>query len=104
MSRRAFLLQLEPGAAGEFVLRHQTAWAELTLALREHGVSVYSLFHEPGSSHLFGYVEVASDEAWRAVQEAPVYRRWGRFLSDLVVPDAGGGAGAKPLREVFHLD
>jgi L-rhamnose mutarotase len=102
MSRRAFLLQLEPGAAGEFALRHQTAWTELTRTLREQGVSVYSLFHEPGSNHLFGYVEVASDEAWEAVQEAPVYRRWGRFLSDLVVSDAG--SGAKPLREVFHLD
>ncbi|MBL9208448.1 MAG: L-rhamnose mutarotase, partial [Opitutaceae bacterium] len=84
-------------------LRHQTAWGELVQVLRSQGIVTYSLFHEPQSNQLFGYVEVESDAAWEAVRQAPVYRRWGRFLSDVVATDREGRFQALPLREVFHL-
>ncbi|MFO1447115.1 MAG: L-rhamnose mutarotase [Opitutaceae bacterium] len=103
MSRRAFLMTLEPGAAGECSLRHQAPWSELVQTLRSQGVVTYSLFHDPASNQLFGYVEVESDAAWEAVRQAPVYRRWGRFLSDVVATTRSGDFLAIPLREVFHL-
>ena len=58
MPRKAFRMSVNEGAAGEYARRHQPIWKDLEQVLFDHGVRTYSIFLDPASNDLFGYVEV----------------------------------------------
>ena len=64
MIRKAFVLQVNAGAEAEYARRHQPIWDDLAAVLTAHGVHNYSIFLDPATRQLFGYVEI-EDEARR---------------------------------------
>ena len=62
MIRKAFVMSVNPGSEAEYERRHSPIWPELEATLREHGAHNYSIFLDPKTGQLFGYVEV-EDEA-----------------------------------------
>ena len=103
MIRKAFVLQLRPGAEDEYVHRHSPIWPELEQVLQQHGAHNYSIFLHPGTGQLFGYVELESAERWGAIAHTAVQRRWRAYMQDIIAADSDGTPQAVPLREVFHL-
>ena len=103
MIRKAFLMQVHPGHEVEYARRHQPIWDELAATLRAHGSHNYSIFHDPKTHQLFGYVEIESEERWAAVAQTEVCQRWWKFMGDIMPSNPDNSPVSRGLNEVFHL-
>jgi len=103
MVRKAFRMSVNAGAAKEYERRHQPVWKELEDTLLAHGVLTYSIYLDPETNDLFGYVEFADEDLWNAVAGTDVCRRWWRHMRDLMPANADNSPVSRDLREVFHL-
>ena len=104
MIRKAFRMSVNVGAAKEYERRHNPIWKELEEALLGHGVHTYSIFLDPDSRDLFGYVEVESEERWALVAATDVCQRWWRHMRDLMPTNGDHSPVSRDLHEVFHLE
>ncbi len=102
--RKAFLMKLKPGRHDEYARRHQPVWPEMEALLRAHGVHNYSIFHDPLTDQLFGYVEIESEDRWNAIAASPVCRRWWEYMSEMMETSPDLSPVSAPLAELFHLD
>ena len=103
MIRKAFRMAADAGAADEYERRHRLIWKELEDALIDHGVHTYSIFLDPESLDLFGYVEIESEELWARIATTDVCQRWWRFMRDVMPTNADHSPVSRDLREVFHI-
>ena len=104
MIRKAFRMRVNRGAEEEYERRHQPVWKELEDTLLAHGVLTYSIYLDPETRDLFGYVEFDDEERWKAVAETDVCRRWWRHMQDVMPANADASPVSRDLREVFHLE
>ncbi len=104
MKRLAFRMSVHEGRQAEYERRHNPIWRELEAVLLEHGVHTYSIFLEPRSGHLFGYLEVESEERWQAVADTEVCRRWWAHMKELMPANPDDSPVSVELREVVHLE
>jgi L-rhamnose mutarotase len=95
---------VHPGREAEYARRHQPIWPELEAVLLAHGVLTYSIFLDPVTNDLFGYVEVESEARWHAIADTDVCRRWWAFMQPLMPTDAESRPIARDLTEVFHIE
>jgi L-rhamnose mutarotase len=96
-------MSVHPGQEEEYERRHTPIWRELEEALLAHGVATYSIFLDPETRDLFGYVEVESEERWAAIASTDVCRRWWRHMREVMPSERDDSPVSRPLREVFHL-
>ena len=101
--RKAFRTKVNPGAAAEYERRHRPIWRELEDTLRAHGVETYSIFLDPDTDDLFGYVEIESEARWDAIAGTEVCRRWWTHMSDLMPTHPDHRPMWRELQEVFRL-
>jgi L-rhamnose mutarotase len=104
MLRKAFRMSVHPGQHQEYERRHRPIWPELERTLVQHGVRSYSIFLDDTSGDLFAYVEVESEERWRAIAETDVCRSWWASMRELMPSNADDSPRASDLREVFHIE
>ena len=104
MIRKSFRLRVNAGAEAEYERRHAPIWVDLERVLLEHGVHSYSIFLDPDTRDLFGYVEIEDAEQWNAVARTDVCRRWWRHMRDLMPSNDDDSPVSRDLREVFHLE
>ncbi len=104
MIRKAFRMAVNDGAAEEYERRHNPIWKELEEALVAHGVRTYSIFLDPVTRDLFGYVEVESEERWAQIATTGVCQRWWRHMRDVMPANEDNSPVSRDLREVFHLE
>jgi L-rhamnose mutarotase len=104
MIRRAFRMSIHAGADEEYERRHSPIWPELERPLRAHGVDTYSIFLDPETEDLFGYVEFESEARWREVASTEVCRRWWRHMRELMPSNPDDSPISRDLREVFHIE
>jgi len=102
--RKAFRMKVNPGASEEYERRHRPIWKELEDMLFDHGVRTYSIYLDPETRDLFGYVEVEDEDRWNRMAATDVCRRWWRFMRDIMPANADSSPVARDLREVFHID
>lgn len=102
--RKAFVMSVHPDCEAEYERRHQPIWPELAAVLKAHGAQNYSIFLLPATRQLFAYVEIESEERWRAIAGHEVCQRWWQSMRHLM-PGSGphGRPDSTPLCEVFHL-
>lgn len=103
MVRKAFRMSVHAGLEGEYERRHNPIWPELEAVLRAHGVLTYSIYLDPDTSDLFGYVEVESEARWDEIAATPVCRRWWASMRELMPSQADDRPVSRDLREVFHM-
>jgi L-rhamnose mutarotase len=101
--RKSFRMSIHPGCAAEYERRHRPIWTELERALRDHGVLSYSIYLDPDTNDLFGYVEIEDESRWTAVATTDVCRRWWRWMREVMPANADDSPVSIELREVFHL-
>jgi L-rhamnose mutarotase len=97
-------MSLNPGQQEEYARRHQPVWPELEEVLLAHGVRTYSIYLDPASGDLFGYVEFESEAGWAAVASTDVCRRWWHHMRELMPTHPDDSPVSTPLDEVFHIE
>ena len=97
-------MSIHAGADEEYGRRHNPIWPELEQALLDHGDTTYSIFLDPETRDLFGYVEFDSEERWRQVASTEVCRRWWRHMRALMPSNPDDSPISRDMREVFHID
>ena len=102
--RKAFRMAVDPGQEAEYERRHRPIWRELEDALLQHGVQTYSIYLDPDTRDLFGYVEVECEERWAALASTDICQRWWRHMRDVMPTHADNRPMARELREVFHME
>lgn len=103
MVRKAFRMSVNPGLEQEYERRHNPIWPELEAVLRSHGVLTYSIYLDPDTCDLFGYVEVEDEDRWNAIAATPACRRWWASMRELMPAHADDRPVSRDLREVFHI-
>ena len=103
--RYAFKLRIKPDAIEEYELEHTRVWPEMLAALKDVGISDYSIFRR--GQELILVLRVHDfDAAWEALDRNPVNLRWQQFMGRLFepVPDMEPGERFAMLKEVFYLE
>jgi L-rhamnose mutarotase len=104
MLRKAFRMSVHAGQEPEYERRHQPIWRELEETLVRHGVHSYTIFLDPDTRDLFGYVEIDSEERWQAIAGTDVCRRWWQHMRELMPSNPDGSPVSRELRAVFHIE
>ena len=71
----AFRMTLYPGLAEQYEKRHDEIFPELAKALKDAGVSDYSIWHDPESHHLFGILTRTDEHSMDALTDTEIIKR-----------------------------
>lgn len=104
MIRKAFVMSVNAGRELEYAQRHNPIWPELEQTLKDHGVHDYSIFLEPRTRQLFGYVEIEDEARWAAIARTAVCRKWWAHMKEIMPSNPDNSPVSTELREVFHID
>ena len=74
MTRKGFKMFLYPGMAQEYEKRHNELWPEMKDMIRAHGGHNYSIYLDPETNVLYGYLEVEDEELWARSADTAVNR------------------------------
>jgi len=105
MERYAWKALVAEGREDEYVRRHDEIWPEMRAELRRAGIRNYSIWLS--GRELFGYYECGRglEYARTVYAESEVVRRWGEFMSDILIFETDPATGRrKTLHEVFYLE
>jgi L-rhamnose mutarotase len=97
-------MKLKPGRQEAYQLRHEALWPELAAALRDAGISDYSIFLDEETLTLFAVQKLADDHTTSSLPDLPIMRRWWNSMADLMETRPDRSPVCVDLREVFHLD
>ncbi|MCP8967758.1 L-rhamnose mutarotase [Ectobacillus ponti] len=104
MIRKGFIMSVYPDCHEEYEKRHNEIWPEMVEMLRAHGAHSYSIFLEPATSKLFGYLEIADEALWSKSAETAICRKWWDYMGDIMETNPDNSPVVTELVEVFHLD
>lgn len=99
----AFRMNLFPGKAAEYRKRHDEIYPELSKALKDAGVSDYSIWLDAEANHLFGILTRSDTHSMDALPDTEIVKRWWTFMSDIMATDADNVPVQIPLKRVFLL-
>lgn len=97
-------MTLLPGFEAEYERRHDEIWPELVTALKEAGVSDYSIFFEKESNKLFAVLKRTSSHKMDQLPLEPVVKKWWAFMADIMQTNPDNSPVVNPIPMVFHLD
>ena len=105
-ARKAFLIDLQPEKAEEYINRHNPIWPELEKELKKYGVNNYSIFLHPDNEYLFGYYEVEDEVLFSEMSKSEVCIKWWKYMTEVLVCGNETDEKGKEdlLLEIFHLD
>ncbi len=104
MKRNAFKMKLKPGHVAEYKKRHDEIWPELAAALRETGVSDYTIFLDEETLTLFAVQKLSDHNTAADLPKLPIVRKWWDTMAPLMETHPDHEPVCGELREVFHLD
>lgn len=104
MIRKAFVMSVNPDKHDEYQRRHSPIWKDLEETLKAHGAHNYSIFLDPATHKLFGYVEIEDQKRWDAIARTAVCKRWWNYMKDIMPSNPDNSPVSVGLREVFHID
>ena len=102
--RIAFRMNLNPGQAAEYKKRHDEIWPELSQALRDAGVSDYSIWLDRETNMLFATLVRSDDNTMAQLPQTEINRRWWAFMADVMAYNPNGTPVQVDLEQVFQLD
>lgn len=99
----AFRMNLNPGQAAEYERRHDEIFPDLVVALKEAGISDYTIWLDPETHHLFGILTRADDHTLDRLPETEVMKRWWAHMRDVMETHPDNVPVQVPLKRVFFL-
>lgn len=103
MQRVAFTMQLHQGYENEYEKRHREIWPELAILLKDAGITNYSIFLQPATGVLFGYMEVKDNLTLDTLPHQPIMKKWWDYMKDIMDTHPDHSPVSISLKEVFHL-
>ena len=100
--RIAFRMNLHPGQAEEYEKRHDAIFPELVAALKDAGVSDYTIWLDPETHHLFGILTRSDDHTLDRLPETEVMKRWWKHMADIMETHPNNVPVQVPLKRVFY--
>jgi L-rhamnose mutarotase len=97
-------LKLKPGMADEYQKRHDAIWPELSKAIRDAGISDYSIFLDEETGTLFAVQKVAANNTTAELRKTELMQKWWAHMADLMVVNPDNSPVRTPLKQVFHQD
>lgn len=104
MIRKGFKMKLYPGMEQEYEKRHNELWPEMQEMIHQHGGRNYSIFLDPETDVLYGYIEIEDEELWAKGADTAINRKWWDFMADIMETNPDNSPVAVDLHPVFHLD
>jgi L-rhamnose mutarotase len=101
--RIAFRMNLNPGQAAEYKKRHDEIFPELATALKDAGVSDYTIWLDPESNALFGTLVRADDHTMDQLPLQPIMKRWWAHMADIMETHPDNVPVQVQLIPVFEL-
>lgn len=101
--RIAFRMNLHPGQAAEYEKRHDEIFPELAQALKDAGVSDYTIWLDPESNHLFGILTRTDDHTMAALPDTAIMKRWWAHMADIMATNPDNSPWAVDLKPVFDM-
>jgi L-rhamnose mutarotase len=101
--RIAFRMNLFPGQAAEYEKRHDEIFPELAQALKDAGVSDYTIWLDPESDHLFGILTRADNHTMDDLPGTEIMKRWWKHMADIMQTHPDNVPVQVPLKQVFFL-
>lgn len=99
----AFRMNLYDGFAEEYEKRHDEIFPDLASALKDSGVSDYSIWLDPQSNHLFGILTRTNDHTMDALPDTEIVKRWWAHMADVMETNSENVPTQIPLKRVFYL-
>lgn len=96
-------MNLNPGQAAEYEKRHDEIFPELAKALKDAGVSDYSIWLDPETHHLFAILTRTADHKMDALPDTAIVKRWWKFMADVMETNPENVPTQVPLKRVFLL-
>jgi L-rhamnose 1-epimerase len=103
MQRVAFKMQLHKGFEAEYRKRHDEIWPELQTLLKQTGVQEYSIFLDPPTGNLFGFLKIDHPIKLDELPLHPVMQKWWAYMKDIMESNPDNSPVSYPLKEVFYL-
>jgi len=101
--RIAFRMNLYPGQAAEYERRHDEIFPDPVTALKDAGISDYSIWLDPETHHLFGILTRADNNTIDRLPETEVMKRWWAHMRDVMDCHPDNVPVQVPLKRVFFL-
>lgn len=102
--RIAFRMVLNPGQAAEYRRRHDEIWPQMLAALREAGISDYTIWLDPETNHLFATLVRTDDHGMDDLPHTEINRHWWDFMADIMEVGDRNEPVVVPLQCVFQMD
>lgn len=103
MIKKAVRMKLYPGLKEEYAKRHDELWPEMREMLKEHGALSYSIFLDPETDYLFGYLEFEDEGKWASVPDTEINRKWWDYMKDMMETNPDHSPVSVELEQVFEL-
>jgi L-rhamnose mutarotase len=100
----AFKLKLKPGMAAEYKKRHDEIWPDLSKAIRDAGISDFTIYLDEETNTLFSVQKLAPENTAAKLRETEIMRKWWAHMAPLMETNQDLSPLRTPLREVFHQD
>lgn len=104
MEKIAFIMTLLPGHEEEYKQRHDDIWPEVVEALKQAGVSDYSIFHDPTTNKLFAVLKRDPQHTMNTLPLNPVVKKWWDYMADIMETNTDNSPVVNDINQVFHLD
>ena len=104
MIRKGFKMKLYPGMADEYARRHNALWPEMKDMIHAYGGHNYSIYLDPETNVLYGYIELEDEARWAASADTPINRKWWDYMADIMDTNPDNSPVSTDLLPVFHLD
>lgn len=82
--RIAFRMNLNPGQAEAYRKRHDDIFPDLVAALKDAGISDYTIWLDPESNALFGTLVRADGHRMDDLPRLDVMKRWWAHMADVM--------------------
>jgi L-rhamnose mutarotase len=105
LERMAWRGKIKTSRKAEYIRRHDEIWPEMAEALKNAGISNYTIFCS--GYDLFGYYECEKGIAYaeKAQAGSPIVDKWNKYMQDVLELEMDAKTGAQPkLETVFRLD
>lgn len=101
---KGFKMKLYPGCAAEYEARHNALWPEMKELIHAHGGRNYSIFLDPETDVLFGYIEIEDEKRWAESADTVINRKWWDYMADIMETYPDNSPVTRDLDLVFHLE
>jgi L-rhamnose mutarotase len=103
MERIAFKMKLFAGFEQEYKTRHDEIWPDLSVLLKETGITDYAIFLDEETNVLIGVLKVADKAIMDTLPENVIMQKWWAYMSDIMESNPDGSPVSTLLKEVFYL-